>query len=110
MWFIVLLLVNLYHNCKKPIISLGIILFQKINNEFEYLMICRKDSLGYIDFLRGKYLLNDKKYILNLINEMTIKEKQNLIVACSSLKEKYRELLGIGNYKNGGPVKFKQFK
>ena len=27
------------------------------------------------------------------------KEKQNLIVACSSLKEKYRELLGIGNYK-----------
>lgn len=92
---------HLYHNCKKPIISLGIILFQKINNEFEYLMICRKDSLGYIDFLRGKYLLNDKKYILNLINEMTIKEKQNLITLNFDelWKNLWGERLGL-QYKN----------
>ena len=72
---------HLYNQCKKPIISSGIIAFR--NNEnmdgYEYLMICRKDSLGYIDFLRGKYPLYDKDYILTLINEMTISEKENLL-------------------------------
>ena len=43
-------------------------------------MICRKDSLGYIDFLRGKYPLYNKDYILTLINEMTNKEKRNLLI------------------------------
>ena len=41
-------------------------------------MICRKDSLGYIDFLRGKYPLYNKQYILTLINEMTLQEKNNI--------------------------------
>ena len=72
---------HLYNQCKKPIISSGIIAFR--NNEnmdgYEYLMICRKDSLGYIDFLRGKYPLYDKDYILTLINEMTTSEKENLL-------------------------------
>ena len=38
-------------------------------------MICRKDTLGYVDFLRGKYSLNNKSQLLNLFNEMTIYEK-----------------------------------
>ena len=42
---------HLYHSCKKPITSSGIICFRKNkDNKFEYLMICRKDSLGYVDF------------------------------------------------------------
>jgi 8-oxo-dGTP pyrophosphatase MutT (NUDIX family) len=92
---------HVYHQCKKPIISLGIILFQKTQNDIKYLMICRKDSLGYIDFLRGKYLLNNKKYILNLINEMTIKEKQNLITMKFDelWKNLWGERLGL-QYKN----------
>ena len=36
------------------------------------LLICRKDSLGYIDFLRGKYPLYDQKYIQALVDEMTL--------------------------------------
>lgn len=73
---------HLYSNCKKPIISNGIIAFRKNkeNDKYEYLMICRKDSLGYIDFLRGKYPLYDKNYILTLIDEMTNKEKEKLLV------------------------------
>jgi carbohydrate kinase (thermoresistant glucokinase family) len=47
--------------------------------------------------------LNDNDrydWLIKIKNEiLKRKEKQNLIVACSSLKEKYRELLGIGNYK-----------
>ena len=69
---------HIFQNCKKPIISNGIINFRKKENN-EYLMICRKDTLGYVDFLRGKYSLNNKSHILNLINEMTIVEKQKLL-------------------------------
>ena len=72
---------HLYVQCKKPITSSGIIAFRKSKeeNKYEYLMICRKDSLGFIDFLRGKYPLYDKQYILNLVNEMTLSEKKQLL-------------------------------
>ena len=50
---------HLYHRCKKPISSIGIITFRIIDGKFEFLMICRKDSLGYVDFMRGKYPLTN---------------------------------------------------
>ena len=34
-------------------------------------MICRKDTLGHIDFMRGKYNVTNKPYILNMLNQMT---------------------------------------
>jgi len=85
---------HLFGQCKKPVISSGIIAFRKrINTEkMEYLMICRKDSLGYIDFLRGKYPLYNKQYILTLINEMTIEEKTYLL-ACD-FSELWKKLWG----------------
>ena len=69
-----------FTQCKKPIISIGIITirFNEEKNCYEYLLICRKDSLGYIDFLRGKYPLYNEKYILRLINEMSIKVKESV--------------------------------
>ena len=42
-------------------------------------MICRKDTLGYVDFLRGKYNLNDKIQLTNLFYEMTFYEKNNIL-------------------------------
>ena len=45
------------------------------NNDYKMLLICRKDSLGYVDFIRGRYNLENKQYIMNLIDIMTIKEK-----------------------------------
>ncbi len=68
-----------FNQCKKPIISIGIIAFTKVAKKYKYLLICRKDSLGYIDFLRGKYPLYEPKYIASLIDEMTMKEKKNLL-------------------------------
>jgi 8-oxo-dGTP pyrophosphatase MutT (NUDIX family) len=70
---------HLFQNCKKPIISTGIINFKKDNENIYFLLICRKDTLGYVDFLRGKYSLNDKTQLLNLFNEMTVIEKQKII-------------------------------
>jgi len=70
---------HLFNNCKIPITSIGIICFKKNENENKYLMICRRDSLGYIEFLRGKYPLYNKDYIQSLVDEMTVYEKIKIL-------------------------------
>lgn len=63
-----------YNACTKPVKSFGIIAF---NNKNEFLLIQRKDSIGYTDFLRGKY--SNTQEVINLIEEMTNKEKYDII-------------------------------
>lgn len=80
---------HLFHNCRVPITSIGIIplrIVKKFNNELqrlenviELLIIKRKDSLAFIDFMRGKYIMEDKNYILNLLNNMSINERSYLL-------------------------------
>tara|TARA_B110000259_G_scaffold106210_1_gene121806 strand:+ start:206 stop:1021 length:816 start_codon:yes stop_codon:yes gene_type:complete len=69
-----------FHQCKHPITSIGVIAFRegKQGNK-EYLMIRRKDTLGFVDFMRGKYQTHNKFYLLNIIDEMTNQEKQSLL-------------------------------
>jgi 8-oxo-dGTP pyrophosphatase MutT (NUDIX family) len=70
---------HVFNQCKIPITSFGIILFrQNPEGIAEYLMIRRRDTLGYIDFLRGKYLVQNKYYIMNMMKQMTQQEKNNL--------------------------------
>ena len=69
---------HLYHQCKYPITSFGVIAFRYEEGELQYLMICRKNTLGYIDFMRGKYSINNKSYIINMIKQMTNTEKHDL--------------------------------
>ena len=66
------------NNYNIPITSYGIVCFRKYKNNIEYLMICRKDSFGYIDFMRGKYSIYNKHYIMNMFKQMTDQEKRNL--------------------------------
>ena len=68
-----------FHQCKIPITSYGIIAFRKRADQFEYLMIRRKDTLGFIDFMRGKYSVYNKDYIKNMIFQMTKREKVRLL-------------------------------
>jgi len=70
---------HLFNQCKKPIISIGIIIFKEEDHKIKYLMICRKDSIGYIEFLRGKYPLYNKDYIQKLIDQMSVEEKKRLL-------------------------------
>lgn len=77
---------HLYKNCNEPITSYGIILYKIHNNNIKYLLIRRKDSLSYVEFIRGRYNVNNIDYITHLINNMTIFEKNNLI------KHTYEEL------------------
>ena len=70
---------HVFHQCKHPITSIGIIAFRNTKHGLEYLMIRRKDTLGFVDFMRGKYSIYNKLYILNIINEMTLDEKKRLL-------------------------------
>jgi len=70
---------HVFHACKKPITSSGIICINNADKENKYLLICRKDTLGYVDFIRGKYPLYNKDYIQNIIDEMTLKEKKKIL-------------------------------
>ena len=64
---------HLFYNCKKPITSLGIICI-RYTDKYEYLLIQRKDSLGYVDFLRGKYNEHNDYQLTNIVLEMTDEE------------------------------------
>ena len=71
---------HLYRECPQPITSYGIICYRlNESNIPEYLMIQRKDSLCFMEFIRGKYDLKNIKYICQLIKDMTSKEKNYLI-------------------------------
>lgn len=70
---------HVYKMCKVPITSFGVIVFRVNQGRREYLMIRRKDTLGYIDFMRGKYGVNDFHYILNMVKQMTVRERQGLL-------------------------------
>lgn len=66
---------------KQSIISNGIIPFtiDTTTNELKYLMIQRKHSVGFIDFIRGKYCIYNKNQIVNLLAVMTNKEHNYLL-------------------------------
>jgi 8-oxo-dGTP pyrophosphatase MutT (NUDIX family) len=102
---------HVYQQCKIPITSFGIICFRKKENQVEYLMIRRKDTLGYIDFLRGKYSLYNKYYLMNMLKQMTIEEKESL--KTKSFDVLWRELWGdnalYNKYKNEEMISREKF-
>lgn len=80
---------HLFHQCKVPITSIGIIpirITKKVNpltnvleNNVDIFIIKRKDTLSFVDFMRGKYSIEDKNYIVNLLNNMTVNERQFIL-------------------------------
>jgi 8-oxo-dGTP pyrophosphatase MutT (NUDIX family) len=51
------------------------------SSNIEFLLIQRRDSLGYIDILRGKYKLGDSEYIQQQIRGMTREEREKILTA-----------------------------
>lgn len=76
---------HLFQQCKSPINSYGIIAFTTTTpSQPQFLMIRRKDSFGYIDFIRGKYSPFNVPQLQKIVNEMSIDEKNGLIDAATS--------------------------
>lgn len=75
-----------FYQCKLPIISYGIILFKNKDTiktskekDYEFLMIRRKDSFGYIDLVRGKYSPYNIEQVQGIISEMSLLEKEKIL-------------------------------
>lgn len=71
---------HLYKSCPKPIMSFGLICYRDNHGIPEYLMIQRRDSLSFMEFVRGKYELTNIEYICRLISNMTLYERELLLV------------------------------
>ena len=89
---------HVYRHCPSPLTSYGILLFRRrpaASNAttaaagdapppppptIEYLMICRRHSFGYVEFVRVNFDLRDEPYIRQLMSEMTKDERAKLRV------------------------------
>lgn len=77
---------HIYKDCRAPVTSYGNIIYKIVDSKPYILMIQRKDSLCYIEFLRGKYDIYNIPYIQILIDKFSLEEKRRIVT------EKYDEL------------------
>jgi len=93
---------HVFRQCVEPVSSYGVLVYRWIgrsevwpqtkefcknnrnptgltNIQPQVLMIQRKDSLGFMDIMRGKYKLSEPDYICKQLRGMTIKERNRLL-------------------------------
>jgi ADP-ribose pyrophosphatase YjhB (NUDIX family) len=63
-------------DCNQPITSYGMILYtyDPKKNKLMFLMICRKNTIGFVELIRGRYNPNDLHYLNALTRVLTTKE------------------------------------
>jgi 8-oxo-dGTP pyrophosphatase MutT (NUDIX family) len=89
-----------YADCHSPITSYGVIAFTITpDNVIKYLMIRRKDSFGYIDFVKGKYLLSNYNHITNSIDQMSLHEKRFITENINSFDIIWQSLFNKYSYR-----------
>ena len=65
-------------NTWKAIRSYGIVLVRRNQDQYEYLMVCRRNTFSFVDFVLGKYKENDMQYVMQLILNMTFTERNTV--------------------------------
>ena len=83
-----------YRNCIKPIFSYGI-LYYKTEPEFSILMVQRKQTISFVDFVRGKYNLKNINNINRMFSTMTKEEKE--MIENNTFDELWRYVWGNKN-------------
>ena len=68
-----------FRDCKEPVMSFGICAVKFVEGAPQYLLIRRRDSLAYVEFMRGKYKNDQHDYIQLLLNGMTADERGRLM-------------------------------
>jgi 8-oxo-dGTP pyrophosphatase MutT (NUDIX family) len=95
---------HVYARCNHPITSYGIICYRlaydsKMNSIYpEYLMVQRKDSLSYVEFMRGKYDLQNISYVIKLFSNMI--EDERVGIMNSDFETLWTSLWSTTNGKN----------
>lgn len=94
-----------YKDCKIPISSYGLVCFRlriDFSGSFvrpEFLLVQRKDSLFFVEFVRGKYDKDDLAYIKRMISGM-VKEEQDMIKSGTSFELLWSHLWAFSNMKH----------
>ncbi len=89
-----------FRECRDPITSYGIILLKEptmpiLTEKASVLMIRRKDSLAFCEFLQGRYDPANTEFVKTLLSNMTIPELNRLKV--DSFDTLWTALWGEGN-------------
>lgn len=88
---------HIFRTCKDPVLSCGLFLIDKdslpvVAGDTNVLMIRRKDSMSFAEFMRGKYDPEDTPYISTLVKNMTLKEQAS--IASDSFESNWRQMWG----------------
>lgn len=93
----------MFKTCKDPVTSCGILLLRGLNDPItlpsnpyttSILMVKRKDSMAYMEFIRGKYDPLDTDYIQRLMKNMTRQEQERIVT--QEFDTLWTTLWGIG--------------
>lgn len=83
-----------YHDLDNNNIHISNILkFQKYNKLIQFLLVKRKHSLNYIDFIRGKYNQCDTNKLVNMFNYMS-KHELEMIINTNDFNKLWDDLWG----------------
>ena len=88
---------HLFRSCNDPVLSCGIILIESdslpVNpDRTRVLMIRRKDSMSFAEFMRGKYDPTNTEYVSRLIGNMTLAEQK--LIAEDTFENTWKTLWG----------------
>lgn len=88
---------HLFRTCRDPVLSCGVLLIDSprlpvVAETTRVLMIRRKDSMSFAEFMRGKYDPADEAYVSTLLRNMTLKEQAG--IACDSFEVLWKQLWG----------------
>lgn len=88
---------HVFKACAEPVLSCGLILVNQpkvpVNREdVQLLMIRRKDSMSFAEFMRGKYDPTNTEYVSLLFANMTLQEQTSIV--CESFDTLWRQLWG----------------
>ena len=110
-----------FRQCFAPVTSYGMIIFRikdgwnqaatllqnmtsvngldSVQSNIEYLLIQRRDSIGFVEIMRGKYKIHETDYIKQLLAGTTLLERERLLNI--PFEELWVSLWGISTEQNG---------
>jgi hypothetical protein len=88
---------NIFNNFKKKNYTIPDT-FKNINDDIKFLVVQRKNSLGYLEFIRGRYLIENDKNIIHLLQQMTPNEIKDINE--NDFDKLWNDLWDINNIRN----------
>lgn len=103
---------HIFRTCRDPVLSCGILLLDSPMLPVDpaitkILMVRRKDSMSFAEFMRGKYDLHDEQYISTLVKNMTLKEQAG--ITCDSFDTLWKQLWGDDRISSDYPISREKF-